>query len=99
MGSCRMAYANAIQVIMGNIVRIKVKLLNFYSKIERCVVFFTDDCENDADCNNHGSCVELSSTGYPLKVCYCNAPNYGQYCEQGSCVQFIFHEPKVNELL
>ena len=44
---------------------------------------FTDDCIDESDCNNHGSCIDVKSIKFPQKQCFCNAGWFGRLCEEG----------------
>ena len=45
-----------------------------------CVYDCADECVDESDCNGHGSCVDVQSTSYPIKQCYCNSGWFGQNC-------------------
>ena len=47
---------------------------------------FLDECENDSDCNSHGSCIDLESISYPRKQCFCDAGWFGMKCGQGMSI-------------
>ena len=46
---------------------------------DRCQ--YTNECESNADCSNHGQCLTINQDYYyPLKQCYCSAGYYGYQC-------------------
>lgn len=63
---------------------------NFFLKYSTMFIIFylLDECAADADCGNinQGKCMDLKTTGYPKKVCYCTAPYFGKHCEKSNVV-------------
>ena len=42
-----------------------------------------EDCINDADCSNHGECINIDATSYPKRQCFCEQGWFGQQCNRG----------------
>ena len=42
-----------------------------------------DECVDESDCNNHGSCIDIQSTTHPSKQCFCDPGWFGHSCSQG----------------
>ena len=40
----------------------------------------TDECEDESDCSGHGSCIDLKTSWYPSKQCFCNSGWFGDNC-------------------
>lgn len=55
----------------------------YYGK--RCE--FKDECIDDSDCGEHGTCVDIKSTNFPRKQCYCKQGWFGDKCEKESPIK------------
>ena len=44
---------------------------------------FSDECVDDSDCGNKGSCIDIMSTKFPKKQCFCNPGWFGEGCSRG----------------
>ena len=54
-----------------------------YIRPNNLFFIFSDECEDDSDCNSHGSCIDLESISSPRKQCFCDAGWFGLKCAQG----------------
>ncbi|XP_011304323.1 uncharacterized protein [Fopius arisanus] len=48
---------------------------------------FREDCLDDSDCGNQGTCVDNGGTTAPTKHCYCNVGWFGPGCSKRSPVK------------
>ncbi|XP_063986475.1 uncharacterized protein LOC135167306 isoform X4 [Diachasmimorpha longicaudata] len=48
---------------------------------------FREDCLDDSDCGNQGTCVDNGGTTAPTKHCYCNVGWFGPGCNKRSPVK------------
>ncbi|XP_057333014.1 uncharacterized protein LOC130672435 isoform X4 [Microplitis mediator] len=48
---------------------------------------FREDCLDDSDCGNQGTCVDNGGTTFPTKHCYCNVGWFGPGCAKRSAIK------------
>ena len=56
------------------------------------VIFFTDECVDDSDCSNQGSCINIKATTFPQRQCFCNPGWFGESCSRGKPLILIFYD-------
>ena len=44
---------------------------------------FSDECENERDCSNHGACIDIQATSFPRRQCFCDPGWFGERCSRG----------------
>lgn len=47
------------------------------------VKHFADECVDDSDCGDKGSCIDIMATKFPKKQCFCNPGSFGESCSRG----------------
>lgn len=53
------------------------------------VISAADECVDDGDCSNQGSCVDLQGVSLPRRQCFCDAGYYGSKCDRGTCTVVV----------
>ena len=43
---------------------------------------YEDECETDDQCGAFGKCIDLKSSTYPKKQCFCSKGRFGAGCKQ-----------------
>lgn len=85
--SLRVDGAYVTASIPGNFV--KTKVLHFKCILHRQILThslltkFADECMDDSDCGNKGSCIDIMATKFPRRQCFCNPGWFGESCSQG----------------
>lgn len=49
---------------------------------------FADECVDDSDCGNKGSCIDIMATKFPKKQCFCNPGWFGEGCSRGKKINY-----------
>lgn len=44
---------------------------------------YADECVDNSDCGNKGSCIDIMATSFPKKQCFCNPGWFGEGCNRG----------------
>ncbi len=47
------------------------------------LLIFPDECVDDSDCSNQGSCIDIKATTFPSRQCFCNPGWFGESCSRG----------------
>lgn len=52
------------------------------------MIILLDECVNNSDCGgpDKGSCIDIDSTTFPTKQCFCNESYFGHNCSQSKDV-------------
>ena len=50
---------------------------------------FADECVDDSDCGDEGSCIDIMATKFPKKQCFCNPGWFGEGCSRGKIKSII----------
>ena len=55
----------------------------------------TDECEDESDCSGHGSCIDLKTSWYPSKQCFCNSGWFGDNCARSKHDRYVSESPRL----
>ena len=88
-GICRNGKCVCDRLYSGDICQNKGNMMPKFEALSHARCISSDECVDESDCSGHGACIQITSSWYPSKQCYCDNGWFGDNCAMRTLIKLV----------